>query len=167
MALFPVYVSVGSNIEREKMVRSCIGMLKECFGEVRHSSVYESIAVGFTGDNFYNLVVTFNAEDPKYVIDKLHYIEQQHGRHRGEKKFSARTLDLDLLLFGQMDLHDQGIDVPRAEITRYAFVLGPLSELAPSECHPSSHITFATLWAEFCVNHPTEADSIWPINMRL
>jgi len=167
MSLSPVYVSVGSNIDRENMVKSCLSMLRNRFGEVKHSSVYESIAVGFTGNNFFNLVVKFNAEDPLYVIEVLKNIEQQHGRQRNEKKFAPRTLDLDLLLFGQLDLHDQGIDVPREEITRYAFVLGPLSELAPQEHHPTSQTTFAELWASFCVQNPTQADSIWPVRLAL
>jgi len=163
----PVYVSVGSNIDRENMVRSCIAALTTQFGEVQHSSVYESIAVGFEGDNFYNLVVTFKGDDPRRVLRILREIEQQHGRRREEKKFSPRTLDLDLLLFGQEDLHDQGIDVPRKEITRYAFVLGPLSELAPQQRHPGNGSTYEELWAEFCIKHPTEVDSIWPINLQL
>ncbi|MGD8570137.1 MAG: 2-amino-4-hydroxy-6-hydroxymethyldihydropteridine diphosphokinase [Gammaproteobacteria bacterium] len=159
-----VYVSVGSNIDRDAMIRSCVISLENIFSNLLKSSVYESIAVGFEGDNFYNLVVGFDADDPHEVMDILHDIEQQHGRSRGQKKFSARTLDLDLLLFGQLDLHDQGLDVPRQEILHYAFVLGPLAELAPQEVHPLLQKTFAQLWSEYCVDHPTEADSIWPVS---
>ena len=158
-----VYVSVGSNIDRESMVRSGIVALGYAFTELLKSSVYESIAVGFEGDNFYNLVVGFEADDPHQVARTLRDIEQAHGRHRNEKKFAPRTLDLDLLLFDHEDLHDQGLDVPRAEITRYAFVLGPLAEIAPQELHPVLRKSYAQLWSEFCVNNPTEADSIWPV----
>ena len=158
-----VYVSVGSNIDREAMVRSCIKALDEAFPHLVKSSVYESIAVGFEGENFYNLVVGFEAEDPAEVIRILRDIEVSHGRNRGEKKFAPRTLDLDLLLFGEQDLHDQGLDVPRAEITRYAFVLGPLAELAPQAVHPLLGQSYQDLWSEFCVNNPTEVDSIWPV----
>ena len=161
-----VYVSVGSNIDREAMVRSCVAALDEVFANLMKSSVYESIAVGFEGDNFYNLVVGFTADDPLEVARRLREIEVAHGRHRGEKRFAPRTLDLDLLLFGDQDLHDQGLDVPRAEITRYAFVLGPLAELAPQAIHPLLGKTYQELWSEFCVNHPTEADSIWPVTFR-
>jgi 2-amino-4-hydroxy-6-hydroxymethyldihydropteridine diphosphokinase len=158
-----VYVSVGSNIDREAMVRSCIKMLDRTFANLMKSSVYESIAVGFAGENFYNLVVGFAAADPLQVTRILRDIEVAHGRHRGEKQFAPRTLDLDLLLFGDQDLHEQGLDVPRGEITRYAFVLGPLAELAPTAVHPKLGKTYQDLWAEFCVNNPTEADSIWPV----
>ena len=158
-----VYMSVGSNIDRESMVRSGIEALNNAFTKVVKSSVYESIAVGFEGDNFYNLVVGFEADNPQRVIKSLHEIEQAHGRHRGEKKFAPRTLDLDLLLFGQDDLRGQGLDVPRDEITRYAFVLCPLAEIAPQQQHPLIQKTYSELWAEFCVSNPTQADSIWPV----
>lgn len=158
-----VYVSVGSNIDRDAMVRSGIEALDNTFAKLTKSSVYESIAVGFEGDNFYNLVVGFEAEEPHQVAQILREIEQAHGRHRSEKKFAPRTLDLDLLLFGDEDLHEQGLDVPRAEITRYAFMLGPLAEIAPQELHPVLQKSYARLWAEYCVNNSTEADSIWPV----
>ena len=161
-----VYVSVGSNIDRENMVRSCVFALNETFSNLSKSSVYESIAVGFSGDNFYNLVVRFDADDPHKVMQILREIEQNHGRDRNQKKFSARTLDLDLLLFGELDLHDEGFDVPREEIRHYAFVLGPLAELAPQEIHPILKKSFADMWSEFCVEHPTEADSIWPVTFN-
>ena len=158
-----VYVSVGSNIDREAMIRSCIAELNLVFSDLTKSSVYESIAVGFEGENFLNMVVGFSADDYMEVVNSLRKIEQAHGRDRGKKKNSSRTLDLDLLLFGQLDLHDQGIDVPRDEITRYAFVLGPLAELAPQEVHPSTDKTFTNMWSEFRAIQPAEADSIWPI----
>lgn len=159
-----VYVSVGSNIDRESMIRSCMVALDSEFSNMEKSAVYESIAMGFEGDNFYNMVVGFDADDPRQVIEILHAIEQRHGRERGQKKFSPRTLDLDLLLFGQHDLHDQGLDVPRKEILQCAFVLGPLAALAPQEVHPLAGRNYQQLWSEFCVNNPTQVDSIWPIN---
>ena len=161
-----VYVSIGSNIEREEMIRSCIAALSDSFGDLTRSSVYESISVGFEGENFLNMVVGFQADDPQQLITKLRQIEKDHGRTREEKKYASRTLDLDLLLFGDQDLHDKGIDVPRDEITRYAFVLGPLAELIPEAVHPITCKTFIDMWSEFCVERPTEADSIWPISFQ-
>lgn len=161
-----VYVSIGSNINREEMIRSCVASLSDTFGELTRSSVYESISVGFEGDNFLNMVVGFQANDPEELVAKLRQIEQAHGRTREEKKYASRTLDLDLLLFGDQDLHDRGFDVPRDEITRYAFVLGPLAELIPDSVHPIKCKTFIDMWSEFCVERPTEADSIWPISFQ-
>ena len=161
-----VYVSIGSNIDREQMIRSCINSLTEVFGELSKSSVYESISVGFEGDNFFNMVVGFEANDPEQLVATLRQIEQAHGRTREEKKYASRTLDLDLLLFGDQDLHSKGFDVPRDEITRYAFVLGPLAELIPDTVHPIIRKTFIDMWSEFCVERPTEADSIWPVSFE-
>lgn len=158
-----VYVSVGSNINRAHNIRSCIAALEANFGKIQCSSVFETIAVGFEGDNFYNLVVCFEAENAQQVSDILHRIEEEHGRKRGEKRFSDRTLDIDLLLFGEKDLKSDGYDVPRDEIIRYAFVLAPLAELAPHEKHPHLGTTYADLWVQYCVDHPTEVDAIWPV----
>ena len=161
-----VYISIGSNINREEMIRSCVESLEATFGPISKSSVYESISVGFEGENFYNMVVGLSAEDPRQLVHALREIEQAHGRTREEKKYASRTLDLDLLLFGDLDLHDRGFDVPRGEITRYAFVLGPLAELVPDEVHPTLGKSFADMWSEFCVERPTEADSIWPVTFN-
>lgn len=161
-----VYVSIGSNINREDMIRSCIASLEENFGSLTRSSVYESISVGFEGENFYNMVVGFSADGHVELVRKLREIEQAHGRTREEKKYASRTLDLDLLLFDDQDLHDRGIDVPREEITRYAFVLGPLAELIPEKVHPTTGKTFTDMWSEFCVELPKEADSIWPVTFN-
>lgn len=161
-----VYVSIGSNINREEMIRSCITSLSDAFGVITRSSVYESISVGFEGDNFYNMVVGFQAANAEELIKTLREIEKQHGRTREEKKYASRTLDLDLLLFGDQDLHGKGIDVPREEITHYAFVLGPLAELIPEVEHPATCKRFKDMWSEFCVERPTDADSIWPVSFR-
>lgn len=161
-----VYVSVGTNIDREQMLRSCINSLSQSFGDLSKSSVYESISVGFQGDNFYNMVVGFEANDPDSLIHELRQIEAAHGRSREEKKYASRTLDLDLLLFGDEDLHSKGFDVPREEISHYAFVLGPLAELIPQSVHPITCKTFIDMWSDFCVQRPTEADSIWPISFQ-
>lgn len=155
-----VYISIGSNIDREHNIRSAVAALHAHFGELILSGVYESAAFGFEGDPFLNLVVGFDAGDMEHVTHILRDIEQTHGRQRSDKKFSSRTLDLDLLLYGDSDLHEQGIDVPRDEITRYAFVLGPLAEIAPTAQHPTLKQTYLTLWQAFTKQHPAEAGSI-------
>ncbi len=132
-----VYVSVGSNINPASNIQSAIAALRAAYGELIISPIYENEPVGFKGDNFYNLVIAFNTEDSVQIVARtLREIETAHGRTRQESKFSARTLDLDLLLFG--DLVEQGDDyhVPRDEITRYAFVLTPLADIAPGILHP-------------------------------
>lgn len=142
-----VFVSIGSNIERERSVRFGVKALDEQFEALVLSPVYETEAVGFAGDDFLNLVASFETrESPQQVMERLHQIEDACGRDRSGPKFSSRTLDIDLLLYGDLDLHDQGMNVPRDEITRYAFVLKPLVDLAPDRLHPQLGQSYAALW---------------------
>src|SRR3972149_481857 len=125
-----VYVSIGSNIDREKNLRGAVRALATRFGPLTLSRVYETEAVGFAGDNFYNLVTAFDTEEPVEELSvTLARIEMQHGRTRGANPFAPRTLDLDLLLYGDLVRHDGACDIPRPDIKKYAFVLGPLAEL--------------------------------------
>ena len=153
-----VYVSIGSNIEREQNIRSAIKALEKHFAPLVTSSVYETAAEGFDGDPFYNLVVGFDAEGVADIDRLLHAIEEQHGRVRGQAKFSSRTLDLDLLLYGDSVLPDY--DIPRAEINRYAFVLWPLAEIAPNVIHPQLQQPIALLWQQFQAQHTITRDAI-------
>lgn len=144
------YISIGSNIERDTHIPSSIQALHGHFGKLTLSSIYETASVGFAGSAFYNLVVGFFAESPAKTIAKtLRQIELDHGRTRDCQKFSARTLDLDLLLYGDAVINDGRLQIPRDEIERYAFVLEPLAEVAPHLQHPISHINYATLWQNF------------------
>lgn len=150
-----VFVGIGSNIDREASVRGGVEALRQHYGEVQLSSVYESEAVGFTGDPFYNLVAAFDTEeDVDTVVATLGEIEHQHGRQRHGERFVSRTLDLDLLLYGDAVLSHENYHVPRDEIERYAFVLWPLAELAPQMRHPETGQTFAEMWAAFAKDGP-------------
>ncbi len=141
------YVSIGSNIERETNITSGLNALEKQFGNLTVSSIYESEPVGFSGDVFYNLVVRFNTDwDVKTVATWLREIEIAHGRTPDSKKFSSRKLDLDLILFGDLIIDDNSIQLPRKDIETYAFVLEPLAEIAPTLKHPVLHLSYAELW---------------------
>lgn len=144
------YISIGSNIERDKNIPSSLAALRQCFGALKVSSIYESEPVGFTGAAFYNLVVGFESDlEVKTLAKQLRQIELEHGRTREAQKFSARTLDLDLILYGDLIISDGRLQIPRDEIERYAFVLEPLAEIAPDLTHPISGKSYARLWQEF------------------
>lgn len=144
------YISIGSNIDKEANIPSSLEALTQTFGDLLVSSVYETEAVGFVGDSFYNLVVRFESNlTAKEVAKQLRQIELDHGRTRESQKFSARTLDLDLILYGNQVISDGRLQIPRDEIERYAFVLEPLAEIAPNEKHPISGKTFGELWQAF------------------
>jgi 2-amino-4-hydroxy-6-hydroxymethyldihydropteridine diphosphokinase len=144
-----VYVSIGSNIERERNIESALQALAAAYGELRQSSVYESAAVGFDSAPFYNLVVAFQTEaSPQSVQETLHRIENDQGRSR-TAALAARTLDLDLLLYDDLVIQAGKLILPRSDIDHYAFVLGPLAEIAGEQRHPVTGIRYADMWSAF------------------
>lgn len=144
------YISIGSNIEKEKNIHSALRELSLLFGGLVVSSTYKTEPVGFDGDTFHNLVVGFDSDlDVKTIAEQLRQIELDHGRTRGCKKFSSRTLDLDLILYGDLVISDGRLQIPRDEIEKYAFVLEPLAEIAGDLRHPVSGISYRELWERF------------------
>ena len=145
-----VWVSIGSNVDRERSIRGAVRLLRERFGPLLLSPVYESEAVGFEGHPFLNLVAGFDAEKPVGEIDRiLRRIEDAFGRERGPEKFAPRTLDIDLLTYGdRVGLIDR-CEIPRDEILRYAFVLAPLAEIAGEDRHPVAKKSYRDLWDLF------------------
>lgn len=153
-----IFIGIGSSINRSENIRSGIASLKAEFGELLLSPLYESEAIGFSGINFYNLVAKLHTDQNIVeLIQKLKGIERQHGRPEKSSKFTPRTLDLDLLLYDQQI--DPDIDLPRAEILKNAFVLKPLSELAPTLRHPILGETYQALWSHY----PQEKQKLWKI----
>ncbi len=148
-----VFVSIGSNLERERHIPEAIKELEEAFGPLVVSSIYESEAEGFEGPPFHNLVVAFDTElAVEEVYEALKKIEQCHGRGPGSRKFASRTLDLDLILYDDLVLNDPESGkhmLPRDDILRYAFVLEPLAEIAPEGRHPVLGKTYLELWHSF------------------
>ena len=144
-----VYVSIGSNIDRERNIDAALRELAADYGELVQSSVYESDAVGFDSTPFYNLVVGFRTdESPRAIQGRLHAIENYYGRLR-TAELSARTLDLDLLLYDDLVITESKLVLPRSDIDRYAFVLAPLAEIAGSSPHPVTGISYAEMWSAF------------------
>jgi 2-amino-4-hydroxy-6-hydroxymethyldihydropteridine diphosphokinase len=153
---------MGSSVNRLESINAGIASLQDEFAELSVSALYESESVGFTGTNFYNLVVEFITDlTVEALILRLKEIEIEHGRAKNTIKFSPRTLDLDLLLYDQ--LIDQKMNLPRAEITENAFVLKPLAELAPQLKHPVLDKTYQALWT----NYPKEKQKLWKIDRHV
>lgn len=145
-----IYISVGSNVDRDRNIRSAHDILSQHFSDIHCSPVYESAAVGFTGEPFLNLVIAADTGMSVDDVDRLLTdIEDKHGRIRSGPKFSPRTLDLDLLLYGNDISTNPAIELPRSEIERYAFVLRPLADIAPQEKHPVTGKSYAQLWSHF------------------
>ncbi|MEK7207351.1 MAG: 2-amino-4-hydroxy-6-hydroxymethyldihydropteridine diphosphokinase [Pseudomonadota bacterium] len=145
-----VFVSIGSNIDRENNIRGALRELRSHYGALVLSRAYESKAEGFTGDNFYNLVVAFDTNEAiEQIKENLRRIEAQFGRERSGNRHGSRTLDLDLLLYGEVVRHDGTVNLPHPDIGRYAFVLRPLAEMAPQQRHPETGQSLAQMWKKF------------------
>lgn len=157
----PVYLSLGSNIDRYRHISAALDALADEFGELDISTVYESESVGFEGSHFLNLVVGVHSElDIAELSARLKQIEDDNERNREGPKFSPRTLDIDILLYGDFVGAEAGTELPRDEITKNAFVLQPLAELAPQLMHPGLGQTFAELWQEY----DKSRQHLWPID---
>ncbi|MSR13989.1 MAG: 2-amino-4-hydroxy-6-hydroxymethyldihydropteridine diphosphokinase [Gammaproteobacteria bacterium] len=150
-----VFIGIGSNVEREANIRRAVAALQAQFGEVKCSPVYRTPAVGFVGDDFYNLVVEIETDlTVETLAAELRQIELHQGRHRGEAKFAPRTLDLDLLTYGATIGTYGMVVLPRPDILEYPFVLGPLADLAPELCHPTVQRTYRELWQGRIASEP-------------
>lgn len=150
-----VYVSLGSNVEPEINIQKAVQAMRATFGGLRLSPVYESAAVGFEGDDFLNLVAGFETDDSLHtVIAGLRLIEEEFGRDRSQPKFSPRAIDLDILLFDNLVIDEPGIQIPRPDIVKQAFVLKPLQDLAGDSLHPQAGQSYAELWLEMSAQAP-------------
>ncbi len=155
-----VYLSLGSNLSREKNIIAGLDALAQQFGELQISRVYESESVGFKGSRFFNLVVGITTDKTIATLSEtLKKIEDDNGRLRTGPKYSPRTLDIDILTYDNFIGVEAGVELPRGEILENAFVLLPLSELAPNAVHPICQKSYANLWQVYDKN----AQSLWPI----
>ena len=156
-----VFLGLGSNLDREKNIHAGLIALKNIFGDIVLSNIYESESVGFKGSHFYNLVVSLQTTlTIAELSEALKRIEDVNGRLRSGPKYSPRTLDIDILTYGDFVGVQAGVNLPRAEITENAFVLLPLAELAPNELHPRLKKSYADLWASYGQG----AQKLWKID---
>lgn len=158
-----IYLSLGSNVDRHKNITAALDALAELLGELKISSVYESKSVGFDGSNFFNLVI--GADTDLSIIElseTLKRIENDNGRKRNGPKFSPRTLDIDILTYGDFVGVEHDIELPRAEITKNAFVLLPLAEIAPDVLHPQLQKSYCDLWS----GYDQSSQSLWAIDFE-
>jgi 2-amino-4-hydroxy-6-hydroxymethyldihydropteridine diphosphokinase len=146
------YIALGSNLgDRERTLHSAIAALRQLGRVEAVSSFYETAPVGpVEQPDFLNSVVALRTElPPQHLMAALLRIEQQHGRDRTlSVPKGPRTLDLDMLSYGDVVMDTPTLTLPHPSIADRRFVLVPLTELAPNWHHPVSAKTAAALLAE-------------------
>ncbi len=158
-----VYLSIGSNIDRYQHISASLDALDKHFDGMTISPVYESEAIGFEGDNFLNLVVGFYCHLSVAELSKeLRDIENDNGRRRDGPRFGPRTLDIDILTYGDEVGVIDGIELPRDEIVKNAFVLLPLFDIAPEDTHPQAGKTYAELWGQY----DQSSQKLWSVDFE-
>ncbi|MDC0686198.1 2-amino-4-hydroxy-6-hydroxymethyldihydropteridine diphosphokinase [Mitsuaria sp. RG] len=147
MSLSTVYLGLGSNIDRERHLCAGLDALAGMLSDMHCSAVFESQAVGIKSGPFYNLVVRGCTDLPLLELDRrLKFIEAENGRYAPDRK--GLPLDIDVLMFDDLCGTFNGLVLPRAEIVKNAFVLWPLSLLAPELVHPGEGKSMEQLWRE-------------------
>ena len=145
-----VYVAAGSNVEPERHMHQAVAELEREFPDVRFSSWYRNRAHGFEGDDFINLAAGFTTQlAVQEVLERLHAIESRCGRAPHAPRWAPRSMDLDVLLYGDLACELPGLKLPRPDLLRRAYMLGPLAEIAPLVRHPTAGLTIGELWQRF------------------
>ncbi|MBN6151727.1 2-amino-4-hydroxy-6-hydroxymethyldihydropteridine diphosphokinase [Xanthomonas sp. AmX2] len=142
-----VLLSLGSNLRPRHHLLAAVNALQQRFGRIRVSPTYRTAAVGFDGPDFLNNAVALHTELDLLPLDAwLHALEDAHGRDRSGPRFSDRTLDIDVVFYGERIVEGPGhLRIPRPEL-RHAFVLKPLADIAADFVDPVSGRTLGALW---------------------
>lgn len=146
------YIALGANLgDREQTLRSAIAALRRLGTLEAASSFYETAPVGMVEQpDFLNAVIALRTTLlPQELMTALLRIEQQHGRDRSVSvPKGPRTLDLDLLSYGDVVMEMPTLTLPHPSLAERRFVLVPLAEIAPQWRHPVSRKTAAGLLSE-------------------
>lgn len=157
-----VFVAAGSNVEPVANLRCALDALQAEFAPLTLSRAYRNAAVGFTGEDFVNLVLGFATErSVEAVVERLHAAEAACGRERDAPKWAPRAMDLDILLYGDLVCERPGLKLPRPDLVRRPYMLGPMAEIAPDLRHPTLGVTMGELWQRF----DRDAHAMQPVDL--
>ncbi|TDV61318.1 2-amino-4-hydroxy-6-hydroxymethyldihydropteridine diphosphokinase [Pseudomonas sp. LP_7_YM] len=160
MSLTRIFLGLGSNIDRHQHLCAGLDALAEILTDMSCSPVFESHPVGIKSGPFINLVVSALTDLPLIELDRrLKFIEADNGRYAPARK--GLPLDIDVLLYGDQVGNFDGLILPRAEILKNAFVLWPLSLIAPEQVHPAAGMTVARLWENAQIDQ-----QLWPVGFE-
>lgn len=150
-----VYLSAGSNVAPVESLARALAALADRFADLQVSGAYANAAVGFVGADFINLAAGFTTGLAlQEVLAELRAIEELCGRGRSDPQWAPRRMDLDVLLYDDLIGEFPGVKLPRPDLLRRAYMLGPLAEIAPQVVHPTERVTIGELWARYdCAAH--------------
>jgi 2-amino-4-hydroxy-6-hydroxymethyldihydropteridine diphosphokinase len=135
-----VFLGIGTNLgNREKNLSEAISMIRENIGKVvKASSVFESEPWGFQSENkFLNMVVKIETKlSTSGLLGRILMIEAFLGRVRGEKQYSSRVIDIDILFCEDIVIDEESLKIPHPRLHERRFVLIPLCEIDPEFVHP-------------------------------
>ena len=155
------YIGVGSNVNRQKHIEAAIRELAQIGDNIRLSTIYECEAVGFESAPFYNLVVEMQTSSTLTEFSRqLRNIEFKWGRAENAEKFQPRTVDLDIILFGD-EVSVSSPQLPRNDIYKYGFVIEPLNELCANLIVPGDGRTVGEIWQSTHYQEQLSAVSAW------
>jgi len=142
-----VFLGLGSNLNAKQNLAAGIERLGRDYRLVHESPWYRSPAVGFDGPDFINLVVEIDCSCSLLELRaQLKKIEFDFGRPPDAEKFSSRHLDIDILLYNDCVGDFSGLQLPRADIYEFAFVLRPLLDIFPQGIDPKSKRPLNEFW---------------------
>ena len=155
-----VALGLGSNIRPQQHLQQALDALHARYGRLRTSGVFESEPVGFAGPNFLNMVVVLETAESLASLSRfLKDHEDRHGRVRHGPKASGRTVDIDILLYGELCGTYEYVELPRPEFTENAFVLCPLAQVLGDTLLPGTTQRIGELWRLY-----DRAQRLWPVD---
>ena len=134
------YISIGSNIgDKFKNIQNALDIIHTKIASfISISAIYETKAVGFKGDNFFNICTSFNSRiEPENLMNELLQVEVCMGRKRkNNNTYESRIIDIDILIAGDLVMEKQALSLPHPRMTDRLFVMLPLVEIEPNLLHP-------------------------------
>lgn len=147
-----VYLGLGTNLgDKEVQLRTAVNEIEKRIGRIMIlSAFYTTTPWGFTSEHtFLNAACAVETSlNPYELLSVTQDIEKNLGRkHKSvDHHYTDRLIDIDILFFDQIIIHEPGLQIPHPLLTKRDFVLKPLVEIAPDLVHPINHLTIRKLW---------------------